>query len=172
MRQILRGYTMYVGGVDYGYEVEEITCPMPDQVYTEHMYGGAVMTAQVGMMKIGLLEPTVKFQSHNPEIIGRLMKPPGQRDTFTFRAALIDELDGVVRPNLIIYEGQLAAPAPDPWAREDKSGIEYTIKNVIYYRQEIGDTPVHEIGLQPAKMVINRVDLLRVNGYNAALGRP
>ncbi|MEE7478414.1 phage major tail tube protein [Methylobacterium hispanicum] len=172
MREILRGYTMYVGGVDYGYEVEEISCPMPDAVYTEHMYGGAVMTAQVGMTKIGLLEPTIKFQSHNPNVISLLMRPPGQRDTFTFRAALVDEMDGKVKPNLIIYEGQLAAPNPDQWQREDKSGIEYTIKNVVYYRQEIGEQPMHEIGLMPAKLVVNRIDLLRVNGYNAALGRP
>lgn len=172
MRQILRGYTMYVGGNDYGYEIEEINAPLPDQVYAEHAYGGAVMTAQVGMMKIGLLEPTIKFMSHNPDVIGLLMRPPGVRDIFTFRAALIDEMDGVVRPNLIIYEGQLAAPASDDWTREDKSGIGYTIKNVVYYRQEIGDAPLHEIGLMPAKMIVNRVDLLRVNGYNGALGRP
>ncbi len=169
MRQILRGYTMYTGGVDYGYEVEEITCPLPDEVYTEHMYGGAVMTAQIPMMKIGLMEPTVKFQSHSPVIAGMLLRPPGVVDTFTFRAALIDELDGTVRPNVIVYEGRLAAPAPDAWAREDKSGIEYTIKAVRYFRYEIGNDIIHEIGLMPARMRVNRVDLLA--GINAALGR-
>lgn len=171
MRQILRGYTMYVGGVDYGYEIEEVMCPMPDQNFVEHSYGGAVMSAEVPMFKIGLLNPTIKFATHNPDVIGLLMKPPGVRDTFTFRSALVSELDGAVKPNLLIYEGQLAAPNPDQWSRDDKSGIEYTIKNVVYYRQEIADAPIHEIGLNPARMVVNRVDLLRSTGFNAALGR-
>lgn len=172
MKQILRGYTMYVGGGDYGYEIEELTCPLPDQVYSERNYGGAVMTAQVPMVKIGTLEPTIKFDTYNPEVVKLLLRGPGVRDIFTFRAALVSELDGQNTPNLVIYEGQLAGPSPDAWAREDKSGIEFTIKNVVYYRHEIGGEPMHEIGLNPAKMVVNRVDLLRSTGYNTALGRP
>lgn len=169
MRQILRGYTMYEGGNDYGYEIEEVMCPLPDETYTEHNYGGAVMTAEIAMVKIGLLNPTIKFQSHNPNVAGLLMRPPGLTNTFTFRSALVDEIDGTVRPNVIVYEGRLAAPAMDQWSRDDKSGIEYTIKGVRYFRYEIGDTPVHEIGLYPARMKVNRVDLLA--GINAALGR-
>jgi phage tail tube protein FII len=171
MQHILRGYTMYVSGNDYGYETEEVSCPMPDQVYTERNYGGAVMTAQVPMQKIGLLEPTIKLDTYNPSMVRLLLRPPGVRDIFTFRAALVSELDGANASNLVIYEGQLAGPSPDQWAREDKAGIEFTIKNVVYYRHEIGGELMHEIGLNPAKMVVGTRDLLRSNGYNTALGR-
>lgn len=169
MRQILRGYTMYESGVDYGYEIEEVMCPLPDETYTEHNYGGAVMTAEIPMVKIGLLNPTIKFQSHNPKVAGLLLKPAGTTSTFTFRAALVDEIDGAVRPNVIVYEGRLAAPSTDQWSRDDKSGIEYTIKGVRYFRYEIGNDVIHEMGLFPARMKVNGVDLL--SGINAALGR-
>lgn len=169
MRHILRGYTMWVGGVDYGYEIEELECALPDEIYVDHNYGGAVMTAQVPMIKIAALEPTLKFASHNPRIAEMLMRAPGVVDTFTFRGALVDELDGATRSNVIVYEGRLAAPSPDAWAREDKAGIGYTIKGVRYFRYEIGEEPIHEISLFPAKMVVNRVD--RLAGINQALGR-
>ncbi|XWN29970.1 MAG: phage major tail tube protein [Devosia sp.] len=168
MRHILRAYTMWVDGVDYGYEIEELQCALPNEVYVDHMYGGAVMTAQVPMVKIEALEPTIKFASHNPDISGLLMRPPGTVDTFTFRSALIDETDGTTRANVIIYEGRLAAPEPDPWAREDKAGLGYGIKSVRYYSYEVGGARIHEVGLNPRKLMINRVDLLA--GINEALG--
>lgn len=169
MRQILRGFTMWANGTDYGYEVEELQAALPDETYVEHNYGGAVMTAQVPMVKVGLLEPTMKFASHNPRLSELLLLPPGAVTTFTFRAALIDEIDGVVRPNLIVYEGRLAAPSADAWSRDDKAGMGYTIKGVRYFRYEIGNEPIHEIGLFPARMIVNRVD--RLAGINDALGR-
>lgn len=169
MRQILRGFTMWVNGYDYGYEVEELQCALPDEVYVEHQYGGAVMTAQIPMLKIGLLEPTIKLASHNPRLAELLLAGPGVTNTFTFRAALIDEIDGATTPNLIVYEGRLATPAPDAWTREDKAGMGYTIKGVRYFRYELGGQAVHEVSLFPAKMVVNRLD--RLAGINEALGR-
>lgn len=169
MRQILRGFTMWAEGYDYGYEIEELQAALPDETYVEHSYGGAVMTANVPMLKVGLLEPTIKLASHNPQLAKLLLAPPGQVTAFTFRAALVDEIDGTTKPNLIVYEGRLATPAPDAWSRDDKSGLGYTIKGVRYFRYEIGDEIIHEIGLYPAKMIVNRVD--RLAAINDALGR-
>lgn len=170
MRQILRDYTMWVNGVDYGYEVTELQVALPDESYAEVSYGGAVMTAQVPMLKIGVLEPTLKFASHNPRITELLLPALGSTNTFTFRSALVDELDGATTPNLIIYEGRLTAPSPDAWgSKDDIAGVGYTIKGVRYFRYEIGNEPVHEIGLYPAKMLVNRID--RLSSINDALGR-
>jgi len=169
MRHILRGYTMWVGGVDYGYEIEELECALPDETYVEHEYGGAVMTAEVPMIKIGLLNPTMKFASWNPTIESLLLRAPGVTDTFTFRKALVDESDGTTKASVLIYEGRLAAPETDTLSRSDKSGIGYTIKGVRYFRHEIGGDPIHEISLYPAKMIVNRVN--RLSGINEALGR-
>ncbi|MCA0404860.1 MAG: phage major tail tube protein [Proteobacteria bacterium] len=168
MRHILRGYTMWANGYDFGLEVEELQCALPDETYVDHSYGGAVMAAQVPMIKIGNLEPTMKFASHNPRLAELLLLPPGATTTFTFRSHLVDEMDGASRSNVIIYEGRLAAPAPDGWSG-DKAGLGYTIKGVRYYRYEIGNEPIHEIGLFPPKLVINRVD--RLAAQNDSLGR-
>lgn len=169
MRYVLRAYTMWVQGIDYGYEVEELECPLPDEVFVEHMPGGAVMTAQVSMMKIAVLEPTMKFSGHNPDMLARLLSAPGQTLTYTFRAASVDHLDGTTRPEVIIYEGKLAAPSPDAWAREDKMGLGFTIKDVRYFRMEVGGRTLHEVGLMPARMVVDGID--RLSAINEALGR-
>lgn len=169
MKQLLRGFTIWTGGVDYGYECEELQIALPDEVYTDHNYGGAVMTSQVPMIKIGALEPTFKVSSHNPLLQSLLMAPIGVRQTFTFRGAMMDEADGRVHSHIYIYEGRLAVPSPDGWSKEDAAGNGYTIKSVQYFRYEIDNDPIHEIGLYPAKMRINRVDLL--TGVNEALGR-
>lgn len=170
MRHILRGFTMWVDGVDYGYEVEELQVALPEETYQEHNYGGAVMAANVPMVKIGLLEPTMKFGTANPTLAGMLMQKAGTTKTFTFRGALIDEIDGASKSVLALYEGRLATPAPDAWGGAgDKAGTGYTIKGVRYFRYEVGDTKIHEIGLMPARMVVNGVDLL--SDINDALGR-
>ncbi|MBB4287843.1 phage major tail tube protein [Roseospira goensis] len=169
MRHILRGYTLWAGGVDYGYETEELECALPDEHYVEHTYGGAVMTAQVPMIKIGLLEPKIKLASHNPTLAGMLLRPAGVVDTFTFRGALVDEMDGATKPSVLIYEGRLAQPDAETWAREDKAGLGYTIKGLRYFRWEIGGETLHEIGLMPAKLVVGGID--RLADINAALGR-
>lgn len=169
MRQILRGYTCWIAGVDYGYEIEELQVALPDETYLDHDYGGTIMSAQVPIIRVGNLEPTIKFQSHNPDVVGMLMRPPGIRDTFTFRGALVDEIDGTTRANVITYEGRLAAPSPDAWSRNDKSGIGYTIKGIFYFRYEVQNETVLEIGLMPQRMVIRGVD--RLAAVNAALGR-
>ncbi len=169
MRHILRGFTMWCGGIDYGYETEALECAAPDEVYAEHKYGGAVMTAQVPMVRIGLLEPKIKLASHNPILAEMLLRPVGTVDTFTFRGALMDELDGTTKPSVLVYEGRLAQPDATAWSPEDKAGIGYTIKGVRYFRWEIGGQTLHEIGLMPAKMVVGGVD--RLADINAALGR-
>lgn len=169
MRQLLRGFTLWVGGVDYGYECPELQIALPDESYTEHSYGGAVMTAQIPLIKIGALEPTFKLASHAPAIQAMILRPIGQRDTFTFRAAMMDEADGRVHQHVYIYEGRLAVPAPDGFNKDDTAGNGYTIKSVQYFRYEIDNDPIHEIGLYPATMKVNRQDLL--SGVNEALGR-
>ncbi|WP_170284385.1 phage major tail tube protein [Roseospira marina] len=75
-------------------------------------------------------------------------------------------------PARAFWSTRAVSPSPTPtdtWAREDKAGLGYTIKGVRYFRWEIGDQTLHEIGLMPAKMVVAGTDLLA--GINAALGR-
>src|SRR5690606_11118858 len=117
-----------------GYEAEELQIAMPDQVYSEANYGGTVMAANIPMLRVGLLEPTFKLGTMNPTMSGMLLQAPGTTKTFTFRGALIDELDGSTKAVAAFYEGQLATPAADAWTGGEKSGVGYTIKAVRYFR--------------------------------------
>jgi Phage tail tube protein FII len=169
MRHILRGFTMFAKGYDFGYEVEELGVALPDEVYTDHKYGGTIMPAQVPILMVNNIEPTMKMGSYNPELLDMLMRPLGQRDTFTFRKAVVDEEDGKEHSHVYIYEGRLASAKPSAANKEGKSEIDYTIKGVWYMKYMVDDEIIHELGLKPARLRIRGVDHLA--GINRALGR-
>ncbi len=169
MRYMLRGFTLWVNGQDYGYEIETGECVMPDQQFIETDYGGTVLQSEAPLFKVGRLNPKFKLVGNNPALAKLLVRKPGQVDSFTFRGALVDEIDGAVRASVFHYEGQLGMPENDSWSPAEKAGVGYTIKAVRYMRHELGDELIHEIGLIPRKLVVNRVDLL--SDYNQALGR-
>ena len=167
MRNILRAYTLWVAGVDFGYEVEEVEVVFPNETYVEHRYGGSLMTAEMPMGFFEVLNPTFKLATHSPEMLGYLNQSIGVTQFFTFRAALVDEVGGATRPEVIVYEGRLAAPEVDGFTRGEKSGTGYTIKGVRYFRAEIGGATLHE--MSPERRTVNGVDVSA--GINQALGR-
>jgi len=169
MRQIMRGFTMFVGGYDYGYEVEELGVALPEETYTDHQYGGAVMSAQVPKLMMGNMEPTLKMGAYNPELLEYLNRQLGVRDTFTFRSAHVDEEDGKTHSHLIIYEGRLASAKPTAWSKEGKSEIDYTIKGVWHFQYFVNDKLLHQVGLKPATLIVNGRNMLA--DINRALGR-
>ncbi len=169
MRNIHRAYTLWVAGVDYGYEVEKVGVKLPDETYVEHVYGGAFMKAEVPMALMELLNPTFELATHNPEMIGRLNAPLGTTEIFTFRSALVDEVGGATRPEVLVYEGRLAGPEVGDFGRGEKSGTSFTIKGVRYFRMEIGGATIHEMALETGFLRVNGVD--RSASINQALGR-
>ncbi|MEM6734152.1 MAG: phage major tail tube protein, partial [Myxococcota bacterium] len=158
MRNIHRAYTLWVGGTDYGYEIEEVGVVLPDETYVDHKYGGAFMTAEIPMAMVEKLCPTFKMANHSPEMLGRLNAPLGTTEIFTFRSALVDEVGGATRPEVLVYEGRLAGPSMDGFSRGEKAGIEFTIKGVRYFRMEIGGASLHEVSLEPGFYRVNGVD--------------
>lgn len=169
MRQILRGFTMFVGGEDYGYEVEELGITIPTETYSEHKYGGAVMSTSVPILMMENMEPSMKMGAYNPKLLAFINRPLGTRDTFTFRGALVDEEDGKTHSHLIIYEARLASAKPTPWSKDGKSEVDYALKGVWYMKYLINNEVMHEVGLKPAKLVVNGQD--RLTEINQALGR-
>ena len=170
MRQLLRGYTMYVGGDDYGYEVETVGIMLPEENYTDHKYGGTVMTAQVPVLNFNSLEPTIKMGAYNPKLLSYVNRPLGVRDIFTFRSANVDEEDGKTHSGLIVYEGRLSSAKPSEWSKESKSEIDYTIKGVWYFKYMIDDELISEVGLKPA-IWRGRGGVDYLADINRALGR-
>ncbi|EFO32138.1 phage tail tube protein FII [Roseibium sp. TrichSKD4] len=168
MRHILQGFTMFIDGDDYGIDTEEIELPIPTP--TEQTYRGGGMDLEVNMPMAALeaLEATVKMSGHSPDVMKMLGRGPGKKKRITFRGAVLEERDGETVPHVCVIEGVPMAGSRDRWQRGEKSGLEFKISGITYFRYDVKDAPVHEIQHYPPKRIIDGVDELA--GINAALG--
>ncbi|RBO90522.1 phage major tail tube protein [Pseudochrobactrum asaccharolyticum] len=168
MRHILQGFTMYIDGLDFGIDTEEVDLPLPNPVTQEYRGGAMDLAVNQAMSAIEALECTVKMAGHNPDIFKRMALRPGQTTRITFRGAMLRELDGGIATHVCIVEGALNGGTRDRWQRGEKGGIEFSVNSIKYMRYEIDNDVVHELQAWPPKRVIDGVNQL--NGVNAALG--
>lgn len=168
MRHILQGFTMFIEGSDYGFDTEEVEIPFPNVVRQDYRGGGMDVGVKLGMAALEPLEAKVKMAGSNPNIMKLVGRGPGQTVQVTFRGAVMSEVDGTTVPHVAIINGQFNEASRDRWQRGEKSGIEYTLDAITYYRYEADVEIVHEIQAWPPRRIINGVDQL--GGINNALG--
>ncbi|QPC87147.1 phage tail protein [Mesorhizobium sp. NBSH29] len=168
MRHILQGFTMYIGGADFGYDAEEVTLPIPTPVTQEYRGGGMDLGVNQPMAALEAMEATVKMAGHNPAILKSMAKGPGQTTRITFRGAVLSEATGLIQAHVCVIEGAPNAGSRDTWQRGEKSGIEFLMNGIIYFRYDVGDELIHEVGAWPPVRVIDGINQL--TAINAALG--
>lgn len=168
MRHILQGFTMFMDGLDFGIDTEEVELPMPNPVTQEYRGGGMDLGINQAMAAIEALEITVKMAGHNPEIMKRMALAPGRTTRVTFRSGVLRELDGGIATHICIVEGAINGGTRDRWQRGEKGGVEFTMNSVKYFRYEADAEVIHELQLWPSKRIINGVNQLAE--LNAALG--
>jgi uncharacterized protein len=169
MQNILRGFTMFIQNIDYGLDIEEVEIPIPTEVTDEVRSGGMDLGVAVSLAALEPLEVSFKMLGQAPEIQSLTALGPGKRNTFTFRGATVNEIDGKTTEHVIIVEGKISEGSREAWGRGNRTGTDYAIKNVVYYRYEVDRKIVHEIQAWPPKRVVDSVDQLA--DINAALGR-
>lgn len=168
MRHILQGFTMFLDGVDFGIDTEEVELPLPTPVTQEYRGGAMDLGVNLPMAALEALEVTVKMAGQSPEIMKRMALAPGQTSRVTFRGGVLTESNGVVVPHIGIVQGAINGGSRDRWQRGEKSGVEFVINGLIYYRYEVDAQVVHEIQHWPPKRIVNGIDQLA--GLNTALG--
>ena len=168
MRHILQGFTMYIDGADYGYDTETVALPTPTPMTQEYKGGGMGLTVNQPLAALEALEATVKMSGLNPDIMKKMAKGPGQTSSITFRGAVLDEPTGGYVTHIAIINGCPNFGGRDEWQRGEKSGFEFTLNGIVYYRYEAGSDLIHEIQAWPPKWIVDSVDQLA--GVNAALG--
>jgi P2 family phage contractile tail tube protein len=168
MRHIMQGYTMYIDGLDFGIDTEEVELPLPTPMTQEYRGGGMDLGVTQAMSAIEALAVTVKMSGHNPEIMKRMALGPGITSRVTFRGGVLRELDGGIATHLCIVDGAINGGTRDRWQRGEKSGVEFVMNSVKYLRYEVDADIIHELQAWPPKRIINRVDQLAA--LNAALG--
>ena len=168
MRDILQAFTMYIDGSDFGYDTETVTLPNPTPVTQEYQGGGMDLKVDQPMAALEALEATVKMSGLNPDIMKKMAKGPGQTTRLTFRGAVLNEPTGTYVAHIAIVEGAPNFGSSDEWKRGEKSGLEFIVNGIIYYRYEAGADIIHEVQAWPPKRIVNGVDQL--TDINRALG--
>lgn len=168
MRHILQGFTMFMDGLDFGIDTEEVDLPLPRPVTQEYRGGGMDTAINQAMSAIEALEVTVKMSGHNPEILKRMALRPGRTTRVTFRGGVLRELDGGIATHVCIVEGAINGSSRDRWQRGEKSGLEFVMNSLRYMRYEADTDIIHEIQAWPPKRIINGINQLAE--LNTALG--
>lgn len=168
MRHILQGFTMWIDGDDFGYDTETVNLPKPTPTTQEYQGGAMDLKVNQPMASLEALEVGVKMSGLNPTIMKKMARGPGQTTRLTFRGAVLDEPTGTHIPHIAIVEGCVNFGERDEWKRGEKSGFDFVVNGVIYYRYEAGSDIIHEIQAWPPRRLVDGVDQLR--GVNAALG--
>ncbi len=168
MRHILQGFTMYIGAEDYGYDTEEVTLPIPTPKTEEYQGGGMHLAVNQPMSSIEPLECTVKMAGHSPDILKLMGRSPGVTTRVTFRGAVREAPGGEDHAHVVIVEGAINGGSHDTWQRGAKSGLEFMINGVVYFKYEVHDQVVHELQDYPPRMVVNGVNQLQ--SVNEILG--
>lgn len=168
MRYTLQGFTMFMDGLDFGIDTEEVELPIPTPITQEYRGGGQDLGLTMPMAAIEALEVTVKMSGHNPAVLGRMALGPGITTRISFRGAVQVERTGGISAHLCVINGSLNGGTRDRWQRGEKSGLEFIVNGIDYFRYEADTAIIHELQVWPPKRVVNGVDQLAQ--INAALG--
>jgi hypothetical protein len=155
MRHILQGFTMFLDGLDFGIDTEEVDLPLPTPVAQEYRGGGMDLGVNQPMSAIEALEVTVKMAGHNPEIMKRMALAPGRTTRVTFRGGMLRETDGGVAAHVCVVQGSINGGTRDRWQRGEKSGVEFVINGIKYLRYEADAQIIHELNAWPPVRIIN-----------------
>lgn len=168
MRHLLQGFTMFMDGLDFGIDTEEVDLPLPTPMTQEYRGGGMDLAVTQPMAAIEALAVTVKLAGMNPDIMSRMAQAPGRLTRITFRGGVMREQDGGVAAHVCVVEGAINGGTRDRWQRGEKVGIEFTVNGIRYMRYEADTRVIHELQAWPPRRVINGINQLAE--LNTALG--
>jgi uncharacterized protein len=169
MRDVLQAFTMFVGGFDIGLETETVTLPIPKPIRQTYNGGTMHMGYNAKMAKFEPVTCSVKLAGYS-EIIQKLVaRGPGQLDDITFRMAVQKKATlNQYSSHIVQMRAAIDIEALDEASRGEKSGMDFMLDSIEYYRYDIGDTTVREFQIDPSIWKINGVDQLA--NLNRALG--
>lgn len=168
MRHILQGFTMFIDGVDFGYDTEQVELPIPTPLTQDYRGGGMDLGVSQPMSAIEALEATINMAGHNPDVLKHTALAPGQTKRVTFRGGVLREVDGGIAAHVCVIEGCLNGGSRDSWQRGEKSGLQLKMNGIKYFRYEADTLIIHELQAWPPKRIVNSVDQLAA--LNSALG--
>jgi P2 family phage contractile tail tube protein len=146
-----------VDGRSLHLEVDELTPPAIKDKVEELRLPGFAVDVPLGLEK---LEAKVKLSTWNEDVAVKLGLAPGKRLRSTFRGQTTSELDGTSKSVIIVMEHRLAGE-PQAWKAGDKTGVEYTLTSILFYRHTVDARVIHQLDLQNMIAIVDGVDQLR-----------
>jgi P2 family phage contractile tail tube protein len=151
---ILRNFTWWVNGFSQHLEIEELTPPAIKDKLEAVRIGPFEVDVPLGLEK---LEAKVSMFTRNADIMVQMGIGPGLRLQSTFRGQTVDELDGTSHTEIIVMQHRVSGEAK-AWKSGDKSGLEYTLNSILYYKHTIDARPIHELDPTNVVGIVNGVD--------------
>jgi len=157
LNDILKNINLFVDGVGYAGNVEELTPPKLTMKMEEFRNGGmdAPVEVEMGMEK---LEASFSLTKYDAGVLKLMGLAPGNTKPLTFRGSLMSE-DGTKKAVSIQLQGTLKEVDQGTWKPGDKTTLKGSIA-VRYYKHTIDGEVIHEIDVANMIRIVNGVDQL------------
>ncbi len=167
MQDILRFFTAYVEGESQHLDIEEAQIPAIADAVESYRGGGMWSELDVahGLEK---LEASFALTSIAQKIMVLAGLAPGKVREITFRGSLASEIDGSTKDVLATVRGRINQK-PKAWQAGGKTGVEYPIGSITYYKLIIGGELVDEYDLVNMSLIVDGEDQLKEHRSNLGL---
>jgi P2 family phage contractile tail tube protein len=163
---ILKQFNLFVDGVGFAGEIEELQTPKLALVEDDYRAGG--MDAPVGIdMGMEKLEATFTLSGSSASALGLFGLASGAQTQLTARGSL-ESYDGTKTPVVVAMRGKIKSLEPGAWKGGEKAAWAFGV-SLNYYRYEQGGQVIHEIDVINMIRVINGVDQLAEHRANIGL---
>lgn len=154
MKDVLRGFNCFVDGTSTHLEIEELTPPLPADNMEDFIVGGQTIGIPIGHEK---LEASFKLTSWNTDVMKLMGLAPGITKRVTFRAQTVSEIDGEEKEVVIVLQGRIN-PKPESWQAQGRSGVEYAVDTITFYKHTVNNVVVHEIDVINMVRLVDGID--------------
>lgn len=163
---ILKHFNLFVDGVGFAGEIDELQPPSLTLIEEDHRAGG--MDAPIGIdMGMEKMELTFTLSSFSASALKLFGLTSGAQTQLTARGSL-ESNDGAKTPVMLAMRGKIKSLEPGAWKGGEKSTWAFGL-SLIYYRHEQGGEVIHEIDVPNMVRIVGGVDQLAEHRANIGL---
>lgn len=165
-RDILKNFNLYIDGVGYAGQVEEVTPPKLTKKTEEFRGGGMNAPVKIGMGQEAMESDFTMIQLSR-ELLSYYGIADGQFLPVTLRGTL-ESYDGTKTQIVHSMRGTITEIDQGTWKAGDKATLKVSM-NLNYYKLQHGDKVVQEIDVINMVHIVNGVDQLAVQRAHLGL---
>jgi uncharacterized protein len=163
---ILKHFNLFVDGIGFAGNIEELQLPNLAIVEEEFRAGG--MDAPIGLdMGMEKMEATFTLSQFSKDLLKQFGLAEGTDTQVTAKGSL-ESLAGTKTPVVVAMRGKIKSAEPSSWQGGQKAQWTITV-SLRYYRFVQGGETIHEIDVLNMKRVVAGVDQLAEHRRNIGL---